>query len=118
MPVTSSATESVQEFNRKRDAFIVRFQKGIGGKEGVCSDKVISEANWDRVDSRRRENDKYWQTVRSISLTPMAKFGIGKLWTFEFLAPSFEDVKPPKLGQFPKEETPMSFYGNVHFDFR
>ena len=75
--------------------------------------------NW-QAELEKKATDNYWQEITSISLTPSAKIGLGKLYTFEFVAPCFEDPankvnKPSKRG--PKQES-MSFYGKVEFNYR
>lgn len=98
----------------KRDNFLIRFKKG-----SEYFDKIVQELNW-QAELGKKAADKYWQEVTSISLTPGAKIGLGKLYTFEFIAPCFEDPakkvnKPSKRGL---KQDSMSFYGKVDFDFR
>lgn len=57
-----------------------------------------------------------WKELTSISLTPNAAKGIGKLFTFEFIAPCFETEKP-KSQHDAKKKAKMSYYGRVKFDF-
>ena len=57
--------------------------------------------------------------ISSISLTPIARVGLGKLFTFDFVSPCFEktDGVPISKEERNKRES-MSFYGDVRFDFR
>ena len=62
------------------------------------------------------KQDKYWQELASISLTPNAKIGMGKLFTFEFLAPCFDSEAPRNRRKTPDIDG-MTFYGEVKFNF-
>ena len=50
-------------------------------------------------------------------MTPIAKAGLGKPFTFEFIAPCFETGKAKSKKEAIKKES-MSFYGQVHYNFR
>ena len=63
--------------------------------------------------SQRRLGERFYTDLKSISLTPVAKKGLGKHFTFDFLAPSFE---PHKKGDFDRKSA--SFYGEVNFDYK
>ena len=78
---------------QKRDAFLLRFKKEAKVKvnEGEYLDKVIQEAQLFK-ELEREARDRFWQELTSISLTPIAKIGMGKLYTFEFTAPCFEQI--------------------------
>ena len=71
---------------KKRDAFILRYSK-----ESEFPDKVIQEEGLAK--EFKGEKEKYLQELASISLTPIAKFGLGKHFTFDFIAPCFEKGK-------------------------
>ena len=73
---------------KKRDAFILRY-----GKESEFPDKVIQEEGLAKEFKDKDEKDKCLQELASISLTPIAKFGLGKHFTFDFIAPCFEKGK-------------------------
>ena len=62
----------------------MRFIKG-----GEYQDKVIQEAAI-YGEFERKPASKFWRELSSISITPIAKSGLGKLYTFEFVAPCFE----------------------------
>ena len=82
----------------------MRFKKG-----SKYVDKVLPEPNI-MSELEKRAQSAYWQELESISLTPNAKVGLGVLFTFEFVAPCFED----KTAKSPKEAQKlgkMSFYG-------
>jgi len=101
-PITSQA---------KRDCFLFRFK---AGSESL--DKVIPEIGLSN-ELEKRSGDAYWQELTSISLTPMAKIGLGQLFTFQFVSPCFEHQKP-KQGEKKEKHDSMSFYGQVKFNFR
>lgn len=107
--MTSPRNES--SFEKKRDAYILRFKQDNGFR-----DKVIQE-NQRGKELGKTASDPYWQELQSITLTPIAKVGLGKLFTFEFIAPCFEDKQPRSLKEKEKLEK-MSFYGRVRFDYR
>ena len=69
----------------KRDAFLLRFKKG-----SEFFDKVLTEKGLTKDLQDKRETDLYVQDLDSITMTPIAKAGLGKLFTFEFIAPCFE----------------------------
>ena len=96
---------------QKRDTFLLRFKAG-----SEYLDKVIQEVNL-FSELEKKASDKYWQDLSTISLTPCAKIGLGKLNTFEFVSPCFETAKPKSRKQQIKNES-MSFYGQVTFNFR
>ena len=63
--------------------------------------------------------DIYWQQIKSISLTPIAKSGLGKLFTFDFVSPCFEKVDEPNLSKAERiKRQSLSLYGEIRFDFR
>ena len=96
----------------KKDAFIMRFKKG-----SEYQDKVIQEKEKAlKEEFQRSLKSKFWRQLSSISITPIAQTGLGKLYTFEFVAPSFETDAKNKHQQL-KNET-MSFYGKVRFDYK
>ena len=49
-----------------------------------------------------------WHSLASISVTPVAKFGIGQLIAFDFLAPCFGDQQADLL----------QYDGKIKFDFK
>ena len=61
---------------------------------------------------QRRVGEKFFNDIKSISLTPVAKRGLGKHFTFDFIAPCFE---PVKYGDNSRQVP--SFYGEVKFDY-
>ena len=61
---------------------------------------------------QRRVGEKFFNDIKSISLTPVAKRGLGRHFTFDFLAPCFE---PVKYGDNSRQVP--SFYGEVKFDY-
>ena len=50
-------------------------------------------------------------------MTPIAKVGLGPLFSFDFISPCYEKNKPKSRAQEIKYDS-MSFYGQVRFDFR
>lgn len=88
----------------------MRFKKGAERK-----DKVILESDITR-ELEHKSSSSLWKELTSISLTPNAKTGLGKLFTFEFIAPCFETDKP-KSQHDAKKKAKMSYYGRVKFDF-
>ena len=79
---------------QKRDAFMIRFKKG-----SEHFDKVVSEKIFEKEWADKGESEKYIQDLSSISLTPISKSGLGKLFTFDFIAPCFETSKPKSRKQ-------------------
>ena len=61
---------------------------------------------------QRRVGEQFFTDLKSISLTPVANKGLGKHFTFDFIAPCWEPVKYGDNGR----QTP-SFYGDVVFDY-
>lgn len=107
-----SAGADNNSFDRtRRDTFLLRFRPGSD-----FLDKVITESNL-FSEMSKQANDIFWKELTSISLTPMVKVGLGKLFTFEFVAPCFERERP-KWGEDPTKNDSMSFYGEVRYDFR
>lgn len=78
-------------------------------------DKVITESNL-FAEMGKNVNDIFWKELMSMSLTPMVKVGLGKHFSFEFVAPCFER-EPQKWGKDPTKNETMSFYGDVRYDF-
>jgi hypothetical protein len=58
-------------------------------------------------DSLLRVSDRLWQRLTSISLTPISKYGLGRIINFDFLAPS--------VGKDP--DGLQQYYGEINFDF-
>ena len=120
---STSRQESQQEMKQKRDAFLFRFKKEAKSKvnEGERPDQVYQEAQLFGAKSElaREPKDRFWHELTSISLTPIAKIGLGKLFTFEFTAPCFEQIDKGNLTKKERMRREfMSFYGDVKFDFR
>lgn len=107
----NSANDSGFDRTRK-DAFMMRFRPGSD-----FLDKVITESNL-FSEMSKHTSDPFWKELMSMSLTPMVKVGLGELFTFEFVAPSFERGRPKKSTTDPYETESMSFYGDIRFDFR
>ena len=96
---STSRQESQFEVKQKRDAFLLRFRKDSTVKplkDDKYLDKVIQETQLYK-ELKREAKDVYWQELTSISLTPMAKVGLGKLYTFEFISPCFEPTNASNL---------------------
>ena len=110
----ASRKETSMDIKTKRDAFLIRFKN----QSADFVDKIITETNL-FAELEKSESHKYWHKLSSISLTPNAKVGLGQLYTFEFIAPSFETKPAGKVSrkQQLKLES-MSFYGQVKFNFR
>lgn len=91
-----------------KDAFFYRYiddQKDENGK--MCKYQVKSQEEFQK-DTNIRSGDNLWKTLSSISLTPISKYGLGKLISFEFFAPSVgHDLKDGML----------QYYGQIKFDY-
>ena len=93
---------------RHNDCFLFRFKR-----KGVeLADKLIPDFELIHMFSRR-VGDSYYSDLTSISVTPVAKRGLGRHFTFDFLAPSFEEHK---RGDDVRKDA--SFYGDVRFDYK
>lgn len=65
-----------------KDAFIVRY----ADDESLAV--VKNEVDF-RQEVERREMDPFWKRIKCIMLTPPAKTGLGKCFTFNFIASSY-----------------------------
>ena len=97
------------EKKTRLDGFLIRFKAGSEYKDKVISDSLI-HAEFDH-----RASHPFWQEITSISLTPIAKQGLGKLVTFEFLAPCFDEMNNEDRKGFKNLE--LSKYGKVRYNF-
>ena len=96
------------DVDRHKDCFLFRFRK----ESKEFKDRLIADFELIHLLSRR-VGDTFFSDLTSISVTPVAKRGLGRHFTFDFLAPSFEEHK--KGDDLRKD---ASFYGDVRFDYK
>ena len=85
--VMTTASRGKGFTDRHRDCFLFRF-----GKSDEFTDRMIPDFELIHM-FQRRVGDKFFNELKSVSLTPVAKKGLGKYFTFDFIAPCFEPVK-------------------------
>ena len=101
------------ELKIRRDTFLFRFKDSSTDE---FKDRIVQESNLG-AELDKKLSERYWQELQSISITPNAPSGLGKLITFDFVSPCFETQKPLDKEDAKRMEK-MSFYGQVKFDFR
>jgi hypothetical protein len=81
------------EARAKKDSFLFRFSRD---PEATFTDKVVSEKGLHQeFDRMGKDKEQFYKDLKSISLTPIAKYGLGKeTYAFDFVAPSFEHINP------------------------
>lgn len=79
-------------------------------------DKIVSEAGLYGEFKRICTNQLFWEELKSVSLTPIAKYGLGKAtYSFDFIAPCFEKAEKGFINQHDFQG--MSFYGQAKYDY-
>jgi hypothetical protein len=87
--------------------FLYRFITSSEQSIEAFKASVRTQKQFEKDFDENRYNEKFWQELASISITPVSKFGLGKLNSFDFLAPCFGYQKDM-----------LQYYGEIKFNFR
>ena len=108
--VLSPTVRGKGDADRHKDCFMFRFHKNE-----LYFDCLIPDFELINMFSKRA-NDRFFTELKSVSVTPVAKRGLGKHFTFDFLAPCFEEHQKHK--RYDNLHKKPSFYGEVKFDYK